>query len=479
MTEPTAPNRFPEGLEAPPPLSSSVLEELASAGVVVEIGASERADHSRDWWPRLIPGAATGRVDSWPGAVVRAANVGDVSATLRIASEHRISVTPQGGRSSVVGGATPEHGAIALDVTGLDRVVEIDDVSGTVRVEAGVFGPDLEAALAPHGLTAGHFPQSFDLATVGGWIASRGAGQYSNRYGTIEDLVRGLTVVLASGDILHLGGRGPREAVGPNLTQLFIGSEGTLGVITEATLVARQRASYERRRAYSFGSFREGLDACRRILQRGARPAVLRLYDEVESMRHFELNESALIILDEGDPALVDAAISIVEDECRDAQAQDEALVARWLERRNDVSALAPLWERGLVVDTIEVGGPWSILDSLHERVVRALLALDGILVVSVHQSHAYLDGACLYFTFAAQPLDTDTFYRHAWDVAMVEVMSAGGAVSHHHGVGRNRARFVPGALGDALPLLEGVKALLDPLGIMNPGVFGLGAAPW
>jgi alkyldihydroxyacetonephosphate synthase len=143
------------------------------------------------------------------------------------------------------------------------------------------------------------------------------------------------------------------------------------------------------------------------------------------------------------------------------------------------VSALAPLWERGLVVDTIEVGGPWSILDSLHERVVRALLALDGILVVSVHQSHAYLDGACLYFTFAAQPLDTDTFYRHAWDVAMVEVMSAGGAVSHHHGVGRNRARFVPGALGDALPLLEGVKALLDPLGIMNPGVFGLGAAPW
>ena len=334
--------------------------------------------------------------------------------------------------------------------------------SGTVRVEAGVFGPDLEAALAPYGLTAGHFPQSFDLATVGGWIASRGAGQYSNRYGTIEDLVRGLTVVLASGDIVHLGGHGPREAVGPDLTRLFVGSEGTLGVITEATLVVRRRAPYERRRAYSFASFGEGLNACREMLQRGARPAVLRLYDEVESARHFELDECALVVLDEGDPALVDATIAIVEEECRDAHVRDESLVERWLERRNDVSALAPLWERGLVVDTIEVAGSWSILASLHERVTRTLRSLEGMLVVSVHQSHAYLDGACLYFTFAAQPADPEAFYRRAWDVAMAEVMSAGGAVSHHHGVGRNRARFVARALGDGLPLLEGVKALLD-----------------
>jgi alkyldihydroxyacetonephosphate synthase len=379
----------------------------------------------------------------------------------------------------VVGGATPERGAIALDLTGLRRVLQIDDVSGTARVEAGVFGPDLEVALAPHGFTAGHFPQSFDLATVGGWIASRGAGQYSNRYGTIEDLVRGLTVVLANGDVLHLGGHGPREAVGPDLTQLFIGSEGTLGVITEATLVVRRRASYERRRAYSFASFGEGLDACRRILQRGARPAVLRLYDKVESMRHFELIDCALIVLDEGDPSLVDATIAIVDDECTGAQMRDAALVERWLERRNDVSALAPLWVRGLVVDTIEVAGAWSILESLHERVTKSLQSLEGILVVSVHQSHAYVDGACLYFTFAAQPNDPETFYRHAWDVAMTDVMSAGGAVSHHHGVGRNRARFVAGALGDSFPLLQGVKALLDPLGIMNPGVLGLGADPW
>ncbi len=479
MTQPTPPNHFLEGVVAPPPLRQPLLDQLARAGLVVETGSSERADHSRDWWPRLIPGAAAGRVENWPGVVVKAASTDDVSATLRVASEHRLSVTPQGGRSSVVGGATPDRGAIALDLTGLRRVLEIDDASGFVRVEAGIFGPDLEVALAPHGLTAGHFPQSFDLATVGGWIASRGAGQYSNRYGTIDDLVRGLTVVLANGEVLHLGGHGPREAVGPHLAQLFIGSEGTLGVITEATLVVRRRATFERRRAYSFASFGEGLDACRRILQRGARPAVLRLYDEVESMRHFELNENALIVLDEGDPGLVDATIAIVEDECGGSRSRDEQLVGRWLERRNDVSALAPLWERGLVVDTIEVAGSWSSLESLRERVTHSLRSLEGMLVVSVHQSHAYLDGACLYFTFAARPDDPEAFYREAWDVAMAVVIAAGAAMSHHHGVGRNRARFVARALGDSFPLLESVKGLLDPLGILNPGVLGLAGTPW
>jgi len=473
------PNRYTGALEAPSSLDASVLGELTSAGVEIATSDSERAEHARDWWPRLIPNVAAGRVENWPGVVVRAHNADDVRATLRVASAHGISVTAQGGRSSVVGGATPSPGAIALDLTGLNRVLEIDEVSGTVRVEAGVFGPDLESALAQRGFTAGHFPQSFELATVGGWIASRGAGQFSNRYGTIDDLVRALTVVLASGEVVHLGGHGPREAVGPDLVQLFIGSEGTLGVITDATLVVRQLSKYEERRAYSFPSFAEGLEACRRVLQRGASPAVLRLYDEIESARHFELTDCALIVLDEGDRGLVEATIAIVEDECRAAHTHDVALVERWLERRNDVSALAPLWENGLVVDTIEVAAPWSLLGALHENVSRVLRECAGMIAVSVHQSHAYLDGACLYFTFAAKPDDAPAFYRHAWDVAMTEVIARGGAISHHHGVGRNRARFVADALGDSFTILAGLKSLLDPLGIMNPGVLGLGDTPW
>jgi alkyldihydroxyacetonephosphate synthase len=473
------PNHYSGVLAPPPPLKPAVLDELTRAGVVIATDPNERADHARDWWPRLIPDVAAGRLEYWPGVVVRAHSVDDVRETLRIASAHGIAVTAQGGRSSVVGGATPSRGAIALDLTGLNRVLDIDEVSGTVRVQAGVFGPDLERALAPRGLTAGHFPQSFDLATVGGWIASRGAGQFSNRYGTIDDLVRAMTVVLASGELVHLGGHGPREAVGPDLVQLFIGSEGTLGVIADATLVVRRLATYQERRAYSFPSFGAGLEACRKILQRGARPAVLRLYDEVESARNFDVTECALIVLDEGDQGLVDATIAVVDDECRTVRSHDAALVEHWLERRNDVSALAPLWERGLVVDTIEVAANWSSLAALHDSVSRALRECAGMLVVSVHQSHGYLDGACLYFTFAGKPDDASTFYRHAWEVAMAEVIAQGGAISHHHGVGRNRARFVADALGDSFSLLEGLKSMLDPLGIMNPGVLGLGDIPW
>lgn len=481
MTRPTAPNEFPTAAfdAAPAPLDEGLLHALTAAGVAVDVTARERAEHSRDWWPRLIGAASRGEVERWPGAVVRPVTTAQVSDTLRLAHRFHVTVTAQGGRSGVAGGAVPETGAIALDLTGLDHVIIVDEISSTVRVEAGVFGPNLEEALGPYGLTVGHFPQSFDLATVGGWIACRGAGQYSNRYGKIEDIVRALTVVLANGDVVELGGRAPRQAVGPDLTQLFVGSEGTLGVITEATLVLRQRAPYEARCAFGFSTFTEGLDACRRIVQRGAHPAVLRLYDEVESKRNFSVEKCVLIVLDEGERPFVDATLEVVASECAAASALEDALVEHWLEQRNDVSALAPLWERGLVVDTIEVAGNWRVLAPLTERVGTALRARSGMLVVSVHQSHAYVDGACLYFTFAGQPeADPDAFYRAAWDAAMDEVIALGAAISHHHGVGRNRARHVARALGSSFPLLQAVKSMLDPEGILNPGVLGLGGEP-
>jgi alkyldihydroxyacetonephosphate synthase len=475
------PNHYPaRALDGPPPMSSALLDEFEKAGISYSIDTRERAEHARDWWPLSIPDVARGHVTNWPGVVVRPHSTLDVCATLRIAQKHRVAVTAQGGRSGVVGGAVPTLGAIALDLTGLNEVIAFDAISSTVRVQAGVFGPDLERFVQELGYTVGHFPQSFDLATVGGWIACRGAGQLSNRYGKIEDMVRALTVVLASGEVITLGGHGPRQAVGPDLLQLFVGSEGTLGVITEATLLVHARANSEKRGAFLFEDFDEGLAACRRIVQRDARPAVLRLYDETESKRNFDLEGCALIVLDEGDTHFVEATFEIVAAECVGATSLDSSYVQRWLAHRNDVSALAPLWERGLVVDTIEVAGPWAILESLRLRVCDALRAREGMSVVSVHQSHAYLDGACLYFTFAGQPPDDATaFYRGAWNDAIDEVMNVGGAISHHHGIGRNRARFVAAALGGAFSLLEGLKAQLDPYNIMNPGVLGLGGDPW
>jgi alkyldihydroxyacetonephosphate synthase len=475
------PIAYPAGtLDAPAPASEGFLAELAHAGLRYSVATSERADHARDWWPPLIAEAARGEVRRWPGVVVFASSTADVGATLRVAAAHGVTVTAQGGRSGVGGGAVPRAGAVALDLTGLSRVLELDETSSTVRVEAGVFGPDLERATRARGFTVGHFPQSFELATVGGWVACRGAGQYSNRYGKIEDLVRGLTVVLASGEVLALGAHGPRQAVGPDLLALFVGSEGTLGVITEATLVMRATPLRERRAAFCFDTFDAGMSACRTILQRDARPAVLRLYDEVESRRNFELEGCALVVLDEGEAGFVEATMAVVNEACASATSLDASLVDHWLDRRNDVSALAPLWERGLVVDTVEVAGPWAILADLRRHVTDALRERDGMLVVSVHQSHAYVDGACLYFTFAGQPVgDADDFYDAAWDAAMTRVMDLGGAISHHHGIGRNRARFVARAHGSAFEVLVGLKGLLDPRNLLNPGVLGLGGAPW
>jgi alkyldihydroxyacetonephosphate synthase len=477
------PNDYPvTGVVGPVPkaLSGALLDDLNEAGVTYDTSDDTRAEHGRDWWPLTIGDVAKGLVPSWPGIVVRPTSTEQVSRVLASASKHGIAVTAQGGRSSVVGGALAGAGAIALDMTGLNTIGAVDTVSGLVSVDAGVFGPELEQAVANAGWTVGHFPQSFALATVGGWIACRGAGQFSNRYGKIEDIVRSLTVVLANGDVIDVGGHAPRRAVGPDLLQLFVGSEGTLGIITRATLVLHPVAASQRSAAYGFTTFEEGLEACRRILQRDARPAVLRLYDEVESKRSFDNDLCNLIVLDEGDELLVDATMAIVDAESAGATVLAPSLVTTWLEHRNDVGALGPLWERGFVVDTIEVAGSWSILASLHRNVIAALRALPDVGVASVHQSHAYLDGACLYFTFAGRPAsDPTAFYRSAWDVVTHQVLASGGAISHHHGIGRNRARFVPRALGSAYPLLTGIKALLDPANLLNPGALGIGGAPW
>jgi alkyldihydroxyacetonephosphate synthase len=483
MTTPAMPNEYPPGsLTAGvlAPLTHDVVAEFEAAGIACDVTDTERADHGRDWWPLSIGVVASGHVPHWPGAVLYPTSTTQVSAALRIASAYRVPVTAQGGRSGVLGGAVAPDGGIALDLTRLNKIVGLDEVSGTVDVEAGVFGPELESFVAERGFTVGHFPQSFELATVGGWIACRGAGQYSNRYGKIEDIVRALTVVLANGDVLELGGRGPRQAVGPDLMALFVGSEGTLGIITEATLVARHRATHEQRAAYGFATFEEGLDACRRILQRDASPAVLRLYDEAESTRNFDVTSCALVVLDEGEEDFVRANMRVVSEECATANSLDVALVSTWLEHRNDVGALAPLWEHGIVVDTLEVAGPWACLEPMYHAVTAALGTIDGVLVASVHQSHAYLDGACLYFTFAGRPEgDPQTFYRRAWDEATRAVLASGGALSHHHGVGRNRARFVRDALGSGYGLLAAMKRELDPVNILNPGALGIGGDPW
>jgi alkyldihydroxyacetonephosphate synthase len=389
----------------------------------------------------------------------------------------------------VCGASVPVFGGVLLDLTGLDQVGEIDAVSGVVEVEAGVFGPDLEQAIgADHGLTVGHFPQSFDLATVGGWVACRGAGQYSTRYGKIEDMVVGLEVVLADGRVIRTGGA-PAAAVGPDLTQLFVGSEGTLGVATRVWLRAHPVPPHRRMAAYRIGELGGGFEICRRILRRGATPAVLRLYDAIESARGHggDGSDCVLLVLDEGDPSLVDATMGVVAEEAERAGAAGagDELVEHWLGNRNDTSALQVLTHKGLVVDTMEVAAPWARLGDVHTAATAAITAVDHAVVASCHLSHSYPDGACLYFTFAATPPpdELDETYVALWDAGQGAVLGAGGNLSHHHGVGLNRARFVRDALGPAFDVLADLKRALDPNGILNPGKLALptpfGAPSW
>jgi len=469
-----------------------LLAELASC-CPIDTDPATLAEHGRDWWPIALHWALEGEVPALPSVVARPATVDEVSALLAVCDRAGVPVTAAAGRSGVCGGSVPVHGGVVLDCCGLTGPLVVDDASLLVDAPAGVFGPDLEDELrGSHGLTVGHFPQSMALSTVGGWVACRGAGQYSTRYGKIEDMVAGLEVVLADGRVVRTGamaGAGPRSATGPDLTQLFVGSEGTLGVITGARLRAHPLPDAERRAAFGFASFADGLEALRRTLRRGATPAVLRLYDERESARSFEVDGSnVLVALDEGDEAVVGAAMGILGEECLRAGAAvlEEALVGRWLEHRNDVSALEAVTRAGIVVDTVELSAPWSSLARLYEEAVASVGALDGCLVVSAHESHAYLDGACLYFTFAGraagaaagagaeEPGWAERFYAAAWDRLMAAARRCGASISHHHGVGLVRGRFVAEALGGGYAVLAGLKAALDPSGILNPGKLGL-----
>lgn len=462
-------------------------------GVCAEVTDDDdaRTEAGRDWWPLAIGWAARGQVPSRPAVIARPTTTDQVAAVLAACHHARVPVTAAGGRSGVCGASVPVFGGVTLDLCGLAGIGDVDTTSLVADLRAGTFGPEVEAGLRDgHGVTLGHWPQSMALSTVGGWLACRGAGQYSNRYGKIEDMVTGLEVVLADGTVVRTGGRGPRSATGPDLTQLFVGSEGTLGVITEGRFRVHPVPEGTGRRAFGFPSFADGLDACRRILRRGATPAVLRLYDTTESGRSFDhADTNVLIVLDEADPGLVDATLAVVDAECAGAARLDAGLVERWLEHRNDVSALAPVWRHGLVVDTVEVSARWAALPGLYRAVLDALGAVDGTLVASSHQSHAYVDGACLYFTFAGRRpagdaastvLDDDQqawaqqYYVTAWDAVTEATVAAGGAISHHHGIGLNRARFLPVALGPAFGVLASVKDALDPHGILNPGKLGL-----
>jgi len=470
----------------PVAVTDALASRLAATGATVTDDPATVTEAGRDWWPLAMTWAVEGQVGGRASLVVRPGAVAQVADVLAICNEARVPVTAAAGRSGVLGGTVPIFGGVVLDLCGLAGIRAVDDTSLVVDVLAGTFGDLFEAELrTDHGLTCGHWPQSMTLSTVGGWLACRGAGQFSTRYGKIEDMVVGLDVTLADGRTITTGGH-PRQATGPDLNQLFVGSEGTLGVITGARLRVHPAPTHTERSAWSFPSMADGLDFCRRILRRGATPAVLRLYDGVESDRsyHVGTDRFVVLVLDEGDPAIVAGVMAVVADEARTmtgkvAERLDDDLLDHWLAKRNDVSQLEPLIAGGLVVDTMEVSGPWSALPGINDAVVAAMMAVPGCLAASAHASHSYLDGACLYFTFGGKPEHNTAGSKAAlhaaiWDAGQRAVLVRGGSLSHHHGIGLHRGRYLAEALGGAHGVLQSVKDALDPHGILNPGKLGL-----
>ncbi|GEB47753.1 FAD-binding oxidoreductase [Streptomyces cacaoi] len=472
----------PAALQSDPvEVPDAVVERLRGAAKAVHTGREEVVTRTRDWWAGSMIGETAGSPATPQAVVVEAADEEQVAAVLRICHEEGIPVTASAGRSNVTGAALPVFGGVVLDVCGLDRILSYDAESQVVDVQAGMFGDLFEKELQEtHGVTTGHWPSAFALSTVGGWIACRGAGQLSTRYGKIEDMVVGVDVVHADGTRATYGDYS-RAATGPDLRQLFVGSEGTLGVIVSARLRVHPLPEYAKALAFGFETFAQGLEACRRILQRGATPAVLRLYDALESGVHFDQPDTNLLLIaDEGDPALVDAALRVSREVCEEygPELDSETVFARWLDERMLVGKSSDGFKQspGFVADTLEMAASWKDLPVIYDEVVAAIRSVPGTLAASAHQSHAYTDGACVYFSLRGDvdPAERRAWYRSVWDAANAVLIEHGAALSHHHGCGLLRGPYLADALGAGFATFTAVKEALDPKGILNPGKLGL-----
>jgi alkyldihydroxyacetonephosphate synthase len=499
--EPARPVELDEvAMPAPRSLPEAIVDAVNPASVLVAHEQRVRRAAGRSY-PDLVR-LRSGRLGAAPDAVVMPGSAAQVAALLEICAREGIAVVPFGGGTSVVGGVDPLAGPherlIALDLHRI-RGVEVDPVSLTATLGPGLRGAEAEDAVRAHGLTIGHFPQSFEYATIGGFAATRSAGQASSGYGRFDDLVTALEMVSPAGELRTLAT--PHTAAGPSLREVALGSEGVLGAITEVTVRVRQAPESSRYEGWIARDFASGCELIRTLAQADALPDVARLSDEAETRTSFALS---------GAGGLRRAALGAYlglrrrrrgclmicgwEGE-REAVERGRALSARLLRRGGGAplgEAPGRAWERGrfegpylrdelmdrgYMAETLETAHTWSRLDELY-RAVRA--TLDATLraggtpgIVLCHLSHAYRDGASLYFTFIARSRRGEEIeqWLEVKTAACEEIVAAGGTITHHHGVGRDHAPYMRAEVGETgLEALRALKARLDPAGIMNPG---------
>lgn len=447
---------------------------------LVKTSEEVRTNAARDTWPLRLVERKFGVPLDKPLCVICPKTTKDVAKALAFLNEKKINAVPYGGGSGVTGGAEPTRRSVVIQMENMNKIIRLDKENLTVTAQPGIIMGQLEKQLNEHGLIAGHYPQSIELAQLGGLVSTRSSGQFSTKYGNIEDLLIGLEAVLPNGEIIRIKNN-PRRSTGPDLRQLWIGAEGNFGIITEVTLKVFPKPEDRWMQAYAFHEVRQGLTAIQQFMQAGWKPAVVRLHDSFEASqkyaKYLNKNEAILLLVSEGPEGYAQT----------EGQALDKIIqgnggrplgaepVEIWFEHRNETGALEKLTSRGMIVDTIEISAMWTDIANIYEQVTKRLKEeIPELLAISGHASHAYMQGTNIYFVLATQPLqnasEIDRVYWSIWSIVMEITLANNGSICHHHGIGKLRAQWMPQELGSSYQLLESIKHALDPNEIMNEG---------
>ncbi len=468
-------------------LENELVDIVGRANVFTE--EEDRRIYAVDyfWVPRMY--VDRGKVPPIPDFVVLPGSPDEVSRIVKLANIYRIPVIPWGGGSGSQGGTTPVYGGITLDLKRMNRLIEINRDAQTVTAEAGINGYELESALNRAGFTLGHLPASIHSATLGGYLAARGSGVLSTKYGKMEDIVMSVEVVLPGGDLVRTLPV-PTHASGPGILQLFVGAEGSYGIITEATSRIERLPEERRFRAYLFKTFEQGLEAAKQMMLERINPSVLRLYDapstrkRIKTILGLDLTGFYMVVGLEGNREIVDIHERRAHDLCVNHGAEElpNEHAWQWWNHRYNFYFPPKCLDFPWMFGTMDTLCTFDKIENLYytkkKRLEERYAKWD--LQYIAHLSHWFPWGAMIYDRFIIEKPPWDhqealALHNEIWNVAARTSMECGAVLNEHHGIGLKLARLVREQYGPAFQVLEGLKNGLDPANVLNPGKMGFG----